>query len=136
MLEVRGEIDGPVFVVAVLGERVSLDTAEVSSDERGDYALVRECIRELRDGFKLKVELEPDDDGFHGVVVHLFAESEASRNAAKSRLRSRGIEPDAAQLLGVLERSFGVHFDHWGKVNGRSWMSKANANLEPPERPS
>lgn len=118
MLEVAGKIVGKRFIVAALGFEIELDTIEVGEDERGPYAQINECERSLPNGFKVRLEEEPDEHLPTGSALDIFLEGEA-RETVRAQLEAQGIEPDSVTLLTPHERHFSVYFDSIGLVNGR-----------------
>lgn len=119
VFEIAGRIDGDRFLVSAIGYEVALDTAAAGSDERGAFALVRECERPLAAGFKVRVELEPDPVLPHGAALMIYLEGEA-RERARELLRARGIDADSVVLLAPYESAFSVSFNSLGLVDGRS----------------
>ncbi len=97
MVELRGEIRDRIFVVTVFGQDVPLDTVEIGEDSFGPFAVVAECVRELKDGFKLRAEVEHDQDDPPGGGIHVFLAG--ARSAPH-------------------ERSFVVYFHASGHVDG------------------
>lgn len=129
MLEVSGRVDGARFIVSALGREVELETVEVGADERGMFAIVLECERNLADGFKVRSELEPDERGLHGAVIDVYLEGQA-REALRQQLRASGQDPDAP-VVAPFERCFSVYFNSAGRVDGRSSTLRADSEKPP-----
>ena len=111
MLEVAGRIEGKRFIVSAIGYEIGLDTIEVGDDERGPYALVNEGEQTLPNGFKVRVEVEPDEHLPPGAVIDVIFEGrtrdEAREGAPRLRDRSRLRDaacPQRALLLGELQQ--------------------------------
>lgn len=129
LLEIRGAVEGTSFLISVLGQRVPLDTVEVGDDAHGSYAVVNECTKNLSDGFKLRVDLDPDEDGMHGGVLDIYLEGRPVAGVEEA-LREQGIDPANVNLRSPNERSFSLYFDHWGKVNGRGASYVQRGSME------
>jgi hypothetical protein len=121
LLEISGRIEGTEFIVRTLGQRVALTTVQVAEDERGAYALVAECEHSLQDGFKVRAEIEHDEDLPPGGCIQVFAEGKL-REAVRDQVRQQGLDPDAVIILAPYARSFAVYFDSAGNVDGESCL--------------
>lgn len=125
--DIIGAIEGTGFTIALaaLGQTVTLDTVEVGEDERGPYAVVNECDRQLPGGFVLRLELDPDEEGFHGAALAVFLPGRG-----REALLLQGIDPNSVNVIVRHERGFTIHFDSCGLVNGQG-STRGNDDGDP-----
>jgi hypothetical protein len=111
-LELRGYIRERVFIVAALGQEISLQTLFVSAGVNG-CAWVHERTYELPDGFKLAVESERREHGMRSCRLHLYVE-----HGAAVTLRGAISQVCASDMLTTphYERSFYACFCPRGEL--------------------
>lgn len=108
-VEIVGRIVGQHFVVSALGAEGRFTTLETGEDSRGSFALVPEATLDLIDGFKVRVEVEHDEHGLDGGIVDVFLDG-AVREAAETRLRAMGLDPETRMLIAPYRRFLSIYF--------------------------
>ena len=68
----HGRIESGRYIVSVFGQEVALRTLHTGTDQWGPFAMVAQAEYPLAGGFTLAVDIEPDEDGFHGSVLTVF----------------------------------------------------------------
>jgi hypothetical protein len=68
-VDADGTIEGNEYVVSFYGIPFRIPAIEQQRDEWGAYAIIQEAEIPLSDGFRLRVEMEPEPDMLHGCVI-------------------------------------------------------------------
>lgn len=122
--ELRGRIERGRFMVVFMGEQISLATVASGSDKFGQYARVHEGELSFANGFRLRVEVDPEEPFMPGekpslgchIMVYTGGRSDSALQAV---LQATGLDPKSFNLLTPHEKSFSVYFNSAGNVNGR-----------------
>jgi hypothetical protein len=107
---VAGEIDDGAFVFILDEARYPIPAVRCGDDARGPYAIIEERNDELRDGFRLSVEVDPEPEGPVGCTITVY---KPNRDLARIQAEN----PGGIVLLPV-EASRSIDFDPGGHVCG------------------
>lgn len=107
-IEIRGEIRQRSLVVHAFGQKAVLPLDKTGVDGTGIWGIVRESEVPLRDGFRVRVEVEYDEDLPACTCLQIFQEH-ARAQTIRERL------PNAMVIIPV-DRSISVYFRPDGSV--------------------
>lgn len=114
-MDVSGLIEDRTYIVSFYGLPYAIPTVEIANDRNGPYALIEETLRRFSDGFELRVDLEPDEDGYHGCAISF---SRRDDEPVEKLALQQGINPNAVNLLIPAKQVVAICFDFAGKVDG------------------
>lgn len=106
---ISGEIVDGAYVVKAIGAQHSLETVEVGEDQRGPFAVVRECDVPFSGEFRLRLESGEEETSLD---IHIPADGDVgtSRRA---------------------KRAFSVWFNSIGFKDGKSAVIRGTENPKP-----
>ena len=113
--DVTGTIEPGHFAVSFYDILYRIPIVEIGLDTNGQYAVIEETLRRFSDGFELSVEVEPDEDGYHGCIISFLRRDD---HALEHLALQQGINPNSVNLVIPPKQLIAVCLDHWGNVDG------------------